>query len=99
MMKFFKIQCPLVTRQNLIHPPNVNNQENLYYDEYRLFGTPSSSDSSSSEDLVVEVKVDDDNDDQTNNDDADDDDEEEMDDYVGMLFFPLVNSEGLNFFE
>ena len=83
---------------------NVNNQENLDDEEYRLFGTPSSSDSSSSEDLVEELKFDDGDDDHSNNDDAaaDDDDEEEeeeeMNDHVGTLFFPLVNSEGLNFF-
>ena len=65
---------------------NVNNQENLDDEEYRLFGTPSSSDS---EDLVEEVnKVDDDDNDHDDNDDAatDDDDDEEMNDDVGMLF-------------
>ena len=86
---------------------NVNNQENLDDEEYRLFGTPSSSDS---EGLVEEVnEVDDDGNHHGDNDDAaatdddddnanDDDDDEEMDDDVGTLSFPLVNSEGLNFF-
>ena len=85
---------------------NVNNQENLDDEEYRLFGTSSFSNSSSSEDLVEELKVDDGDDDHSNNDDADDGDdeeeeekeEEEMDDDVGTLFFPLVNSKGLNLF-
>ena len=32
------------------------------------------------------------------NDDDDDDDDDEMDNNVGMLFSPLINSQGLNFF-
>ena len=53
---------------------NVNNQENLDDEEYRLFGTPSLS---NSEDLVEEVnEVDDDDNNHSDNDDGNDDDDD-----------------------
>ena len=81
--------CPSIH----LPPPPPRDDE-----EYQLFGTPSSSSSSSEEEDEVQMDELSIGEKRSQMENDDDDDDDEMDDDVGMLFSPLINSQGLNFF-